>query len=241
MMLRSLSQAVYQPENNGHFGLHYSAYAHFTSPIRRYPDLLVHRAIRYLIRSKPATKHFHREDGAKKLKAAQIYPYDTAAMVAMGEHCSMTERRADDASRDVMAWLKCEFLEQHIGDVFEGTINAVTGFGLFVEMHPLYIEGLVHVTELGQDFYQFDQARQRLVGERTRQTYQLGDSISVRVLRVNSDDRKIDLGLDGASKQPSKKTRAAKKDISALTEGKKKKDKAAKSAMRRGKGRRKKR
>lgn len=195
MMLRSLSQAVYQPENQGHFGLHYPAYAHFTSPIRRYPDLLVHRAIRYLIRSGEQPKLCPRTEGAKPLSRDAIYPYDTAAMLALGEHCSMAERRADDASRDVLAWLKCEFLEQHLGESFKGRIAAVTGFGMFVELDDLYIEGLVHISNLPQDYYQFDPAKQRLIGERSRRAFKLGDTVEVQVQRVSVEDRKIDLAL----------------------------------------------
>ena len=200
MLLRSLSQAVYQPDNGGHFGLHFEAYAHFTSPIRRYPDLLVHRAIRSVIRGRSKSAHVSRVAGAKGLRREVIYPYDTAAMLALGEQCSMTERRADDATREVDAWLKCEFLKDRIGDAFSGVIAAVTNFGVFVELHDLYIEGLLHVSALPGDYYHFDQAKQRLVGERTRQVFQLGGVVAVKVARVDLDDRKIDLELvDGAS------------------------------------------
>ncbi len=195
MMLRSLSQAVYQPDNQGHFGLSYDAYAHFTSPIRRYPDLLVHRALRYAIRAGLNKKLLPKERWAKKYSLKSAYPYDAQAMAALGEHCSMAERRADDASRDVMAWLKCEFLRQHVGDEFEALVTAVTSFGLFAELKPLYIEGMLHITGLGKDYFVFDAAKQRLVGERSRRSYQLGDIIKVKVLRVDLDDRKIDLGL----------------------------------------------
>ena len=207
MLLRSLSQAVYQPENEGHFGLHFEAYAHFTSPIRRYPDLLVHRAIRAAIRSSKKWLHVSRVSGAKALKRETIYPYDTLAMATFGEQCSMTERRADDATREVDAWLKCEFLKDRIGEVFPGVIAAVTNFGLFVELADLYIEGLLHVSALPGDYYHFDQSKQRLVGERTRQSFQLGGSVEVRVIRVDLDDRKIDLELArmprGAKSAPS--------------------------------------
>jgi ribonuclease R len=200
MLLRSLSQAVYQPDNGGHFGLHFEAYAHFTSPIRRYPDLLVHRAIRSVIRGRSKSAHVSRVAGAKGLRREVIYPYDMAAMLALGEQCSMTERRADDATREVDAWLKCEFLKDRIGDAFSGVIAAVTNFGVFVELHDLYIEGLLHVSALPGDYYHFDQAKQRLVGERTRQVFQLGGVVAVKVARVDLDDRKIDLELvDGAS------------------------------------------
>ena len=147
MLLRSLRQAVYQAENLGHFGLHYEAYAHFTSPIRRYPDLLVHRGMRSVIRSgKRGGKAVRRTRGAKAIPRNEIFPYDEHAMTVFGEHCSMTERRADDATREVNAWLKCEYLQDHVGDEFNGVISAVTGFGLFVELEDLYIEGLVPVS-----------------------------------------------------------------------------------------------
>ncbi|MBD2857951.1 ribonuclease R [Spongiibacter sp. KMU-158] len=206
MMLRSLSQAVYQPENEGHFGLHYSGYTHFTSPIRRYPDLLVHRALRYLIRGGSEERCFVAAKGATDIPRKQMYPYDMAALVGLGEHTSMTERRADDASRDVMAFLKCEFLQEHVGSEFEGVVTAATNFGLFVELQDLYIEGLIHITALPKDYYQFDQAHQRLVGERTRKVFQLGDTLKVQVLAVDLDERKIDLGLvAGAASAPRKK------------------------------------
>ena len=208
MLLRSLSQAVYQPENAGHFGLHYEAYAHFTSPIRRYPDLLVHRAIRSAIRGRGKNAHINRVKGAVVLKRERIYPYDTAAMVALGEQCSMTERRADDATREVDAWLKCEFLKDRIGEEFEGVIAAVTNFGVFVELSDLYIEGLMHVSALPGDYYHFDQAKQRLIGERTRQIFQLGGAVTVRVARVDLDDRKIDLELAGVA--PSRRGKSGK-------------------------------
>lgn len=204
MLLRSLSQAVYQPENRGHFGLNYEAYAHFTSPIRRYPDLLVHRGIRHLIRSERKIKGVRRMTGAGTLPAKRIFPYDMKAMVAFGEHCSMTERRADDATREVDAWLKCEYLQEHVGEEFDGVIAAVTSFGLFVELVDLYIEGLVHVTALPGDYYHFEKSTQRLLGERSGRSFQLGGSVRVQVARVDLDDRKIDLELI-AEKNPAKK------------------------------------
>jgi ribonuclease R len=208
MLLRSLSQAVYQPENKGHFGLHYDAYAHFTSPIRRYPDLLVHRGIRHLIRSRAKAGGVRRIEGAGTIPKKNIFPYDNHAMVAQGEHCSMTERRADDATREVDAWLKCEYLQEHIGDEFNGVIAAVTSFGLFVELVDLYIEGLVHVTALPEDYYEFDKAHQRLIGERSKRSFQIGGSVRVQVARVDLDDRKIDLELIEA--QPPRKARSRK-------------------------------
>ena len=209
MLLRSLSQAVYQPENSGHFGLHYEAYAHFTSPIRRYPDLLVHRAIRAAIRARGKADHIKRVRGATALKRERIYPYDIATMVSLGEQCSMTERRADDATREVDAWLKCEFLKDRIGEEFDGVIAAVTTFGVFVELSDLYIEGLMHVSALPGDYYHFDQAKQRLIGERTRQVFQLGGAVTVRIARVDLDDRKIDLELAGVA--PSRRGKTSRR------------------------------
>ncbi|MEH6359071.1 MAG: ribonuclease R, partial [Pseudomonadales bacterium] len=198
VMLRSLSQAVYQPENEGHFGLAFDAYAHFTSPIRRYPDLLVHRAIRSVIRSTRECKHVRRVEGAGRLAKKVIFPYDIPAMVTLGENCSMAERRADDATRDVVDFLKCEYMEQHVGEVFDGTISAVTGFGLFVSLDEVFVEGLIHISNLANDFYQFDQVKHRLVGERTRRTFRLGDKVSIQVMSVSLDDRKIDFALAAA-------------------------------------------
>ncbi len=203
MLLRSMSQAVYRPDNDGHFGLHYDAYTHFTSPIRRYPDLLVHRAIKRLAIAGRSTP---RKLGKEKQRAT--YPYTMADLVALGEHCSMTERRADDATRDVQLWLKCEYLRHHVGDEFSGVVASVTRFGMFVELTDIYIEGLVHISALPADYYHFDHASQRLVGEHTRQTFQLGDSVSVTVARVDLDDRKIDLelvGVDPRAKGPRRK------------------------------------
>ena len=193
MLLRSLSQAVYKPDNGGHFGLNYEAYAHFTSPIRRYPDLLVHRAIKRLVTASGSALR-----NLSKDETRAIYPYTMTDLVTAGEHCSMTERRADDASRDVQLWLKCEYLRHHIGDEFAGIVATVTRFGIFVELTDIYMEGLIHISALPSDYYHFDQASQRLVGEQTRQTYQLGDAVLVQVARVDLDDRKIDLELVGA-------------------------------------------
>lgn len=195
VMLRSMMQAVYSPENKGHFGLNYDAYAHFTSPIRRYPDLLVHRAIRSVIRSKKKSAHVERAKGATLLAEKEIYPYSGAAMLMHGEQCSMTERRADEATREVVSWLKCEYIQDRVGDTFDGTITAVTGFGLFVELQDIYVEGLVHVTSLVNDYYHFDAARHRLVGEHTGTTYRLGDPLRVKVIRVDLESRKIDFEL----------------------------------------------
>jgi ribonuclease R len=219
VMLRSLSQAVYQPANEGHFGLAFDAYAHFTSPIRRYPDLLVHRAIRSVIRSTRECKHVRRVEGAGRLAKKVIFPYDVPAMVSLGENCSMAERRADDATRDVVDFLKCEYMEQHVGEVFDGTISAVTGFGMFVSLDDVFVEGLVHISNLANDFYQFDQVKHRLVGERTRRTFRLGDKVSIQVMSVSLDDRKIDFALageeapaDNTGQRQNKKPSSAKKE-----------------------------
>ncbi|BCN92945.1 ribonuclease R [Thiomicrorhabdus immobilis] len=177
VLLRSMNQAVYQPENKGHFGLNYEHYAHFTSPIRRYPDLLIHRAIR----------HVWSKQGVEK------FDYTENQMVDLGQHCSDTERRADEATRDAVTFLKCEFLSHRIGGEYEAVVSAATNFGLFVELQPLFVEGLVHITELGEDYFHYDNARHCLKGERTGKVYRLGDRIKVQVAQVNLDDRKVDL------------------------------------------------
>ena len=194
VMLRSLSQAVYSAQNEGHFGLNYEAYTHFTSPIRRYPDLLTHRAIRSVIHSKQNTPHVKRA-GAMTIPKARIYPYDEATLEQLGEQCSMSERRADEATRDVVNWLKCEFMKDRVGETFPGVITAVTGFGLFVELKDIYVEGLVHVTALPGDYYHFDPVHHRLAGERSGRSFRLGDSVEVKVMRVDLDERKIDFEL----------------------------------------------
>ncbi|MFT5483653.1 MAG: ribonuclease R, partial [Halieaceae bacterium] len=212
MMLRSFKQAMYQPDNKGHFGLHYAAYAHFTSPIRRYPDLLVHRAIRSVIRSKASSKAVKRIAGVKPIPREEIYPYNLPAMLAQGEHCSMAERRADEATRDVDSWLKCEYLQEHVGEVFTGVVSATTSFGLFVELDGLYVEGLVHISALPGDYYHFDPVRQRLSGERSGRSFHLGDKVTVQIARVDLEDKKVDLEMvdkdgvkrDGAAKQGKK-------------------------------------
>jgi ribonuclease R len=201
VMLRSMSQAVYSPDNKGHFGLAFDAYAHFTSPIRRYPDLLVHRAIRHVISGKPVEE----------------FRYSHNDMVILGEHCSMTERRADEATRNAMDWLKCEFMMDKVGEKFEGVISSVTGFGIFVELKDIYVEGLVHVTSFKNDYYHFDPVHHRMVGERSRKIYRLGDPIEVIVTRVDLDDKKIDFDLvqdeaeAPAAEKPRKKKRRPKK------------------------------
>lgn len=210
VMLRSLSQAVYTSENNGHFGLNYPAYTHFTSPIRRYPDLLVHRAIRSVIRSKRETPHVVRA-GAAPIPKARIYPYDEAALEQFGEQCSMTERRADEATRDVVNWLKCEYMKDRVGEVFPGVITAATGFGIFVELTDIYVEGLVHVSALPGDYYHYDQLHHRLTGERTGRSFRLGDTVQVRVMRVDLDERKIDFELADTGADKSTTPRKSRK------------------------------
>jgi ribonuclease R len=174
VLLRSMQQAVYSPENLGHFGLAYEAYAHFTSPIRRYPDLLVHRAIKAVLNK----KIYHVKD------------WD-----ALGAHCSMTERRADDASRDVTNWLKCYYMQDKVGEIFDGTVSGVTSFGVFVALDDAYVEGLLHVTELGNDYFHYDKAHHEMVGERTHVKYRLGDRVTIKVARVDLETTKIDFSL----------------------------------------------
>lgn len=200
IVIRSLMQAVYQPKNLGHFGLDYEAYTHFTSPIRRYPDLLIHRAIRYLIRSSTLKQHIIKVPGNKALGRKDIYPYRLADLETLGQQLSATERRADAATYDVIDWLKCEYIKEHIGDEFTGTVATVTGFGLFVELEDIYVEGLVHVTALANDYYHFDPVRHSLTGERTGTSFHLGDRVRVVVARVDLDERKIDLQLVSGSK-----------------------------------------
>jgi ribonuclease R len=176
VLLRSLSQAVYSPNNVGHFGLALSHYAHFTSPIRRYPDLLVHRAIRHVVQGGTA-KNFH---------------YSVMQMENLGSHCSMTERRADEATRDATDWLKAEYMQDKVGQEFDGFITSVLPFGLFVQLKGLYVEGLIHVTSLPSDYYSHDATGHRMVGERTGRIYRLTDPIRVRVSNVNLEEHKID-------------------------------------------------
>jgi len=211
VMLRSLSQAVYTPENEGHFGLGYPAYAHFTSPIRRYPDLLVHRAIRSVIQSKQSSRYVKRITATQKQPASPWYPYSTANVVVFGEHCSTAERRADAAVWDVEGWLKCEYMQGHIGDYFYGTINAVTSFGLFVELEDVYVEGLVHISALPGDYYHFDAAKHCLQGERSGKSFRLGDTIEVQVVRVDLDEKKIDFELADAPPKPKSKPKGKPK------------------------------
>jgi len=195
VLLRSMRQAMYQCDNDGHFGLAFEAYTHFTSPIRRYADLMVHRAIRGLLRSKRRVAHLLRLSAKRPVDLAVSYPYDDGQVDSIGQHISITERRADEATRDVANWLKCEYLVDHVGDEFEGVVSAVTGFGLFVMLKDLYVEGLIHVTGLPKDYYSHEQAQHRMVGERTGQVFRLGDSLRVKVVRVDLDERKVDFEL----------------------------------------------
>ena len=191
-LLRSLQQAVYQQENRGHFGLAFSHYTHFTSPIRRYPDLLVHRLIKSLIHGEPPIKGVRQPQRSSR---NIHYDYDAEAVVQLGVHCSYTERRADDAVYEVLEWIKCDYLSDRSGDDFEGVISSVTKFGFFVELSGLYVNGLVHVSSLLGDYYHFDVKNQCLVGERRRDSFALGDLVTVQLASVNVDERKIDLEL----------------------------------------------
>ena len=206
VLLRSMRQAMYQCENDGHFGLAFDAYTHFTSPIRRYADLMVHRAIRGLLRSKRRVAHLLRLSAKRPVDLAVSYPYSDGQVDNIGQHISTTERRADEATRDVANWLKCEYLVDHVGDEFEGVVSAVTGFGLFVMLNELYVEGLIHVTGLPKDYYYHEQAQHRMVGERTGQVYRLGDTLRVKVVRVDLDERKVDFELiESLSSAPPRK------------------------------------
>ncbi|HUR90327.1 MAG TPA: ribonuclease R [Ramlibacter sp.] len=213
MLLRSMQQAIYTPFNSGHFGLAYEAYTHFTSPIRRYPDLLVHRVIkailngeRYELPSLPTPGEHHEKlarrlassskpGHAKNKKPAPPPTREMQAWEAAGLHCSANERRADEASRDVEAWLKCRYMREHLGEEYSGVVTAATSFGIFVTLDQMYVEGLVHITELGGEYFKFDEARQELRGERTGIRYAIGSRVRVQVSRVDLDGRKIDFRL----------------------------------------------
>jgi ribonuclease R len=218
MVLRSMQQAVYSPDNIGHFGLAYEAYAHFTSPIRRYPDLLTHRAIYAILQGKkyqPDVGHdVTLSTGLTKAARAMQQADDeshsrkrnnVAIWEELGLHCSSNERRADEASRDVEAWLKCYFMRDKLGEEYGGMVNGVTTFGIFVQLDSLFIEGLVHITELGADYFQYDEVKNELRGERTGIRYRMSDRVRVQVSRVDLDSRKIDFRLvrDTPIKPPS--------------------------------------
>ncbi len=230
LMLRSMQQAIYSPHNSGHFGLAYEAYAHFTSPIRRYPDLLTHRAIKALLQgqryrlrtpegmTEPPPLRGRRaaepkSASAEAARAARATP-DLAAWEMVGLHCSANERRADEATRDVESWLKCWYMRDKLGEEFVGAITAVTGFGVFVQLTALFVEGLIHISELGAEYFRFDEARNELRGERTGKRYALGDRVLVQVSRVDLDGRRIDFrlvadslraGAAGAAPAPARK------------------------------------
>ena len=213
MLLRSMQQAIYTPINSGHFGLAYEAYTHFTSPIRRYPDLLVHRVIKAILAHKkyqlpvlplPGEAHAKlakrlqkNKPGAQMDDAPRIKmsPAEQQAWEAAGLHCSANERRADEASRDVEAWLKCKYMREHLGEEYSGLVTSATSFGIFVTLDSLYVEGLVHITELGGEYFRFDEARQELRGERTGIRYAIGTRVQIQVSRVDLDGRKIDFRL----------------------------------------------
>jgi ribonuclease R len=213
MLLRSMSQAIYTPINSGHFGLAYEAYTHFTSPIRRYPDLLVHRVIKAILSKQKYTLPMLPTPGeahaklAKRLasrvkvptnkpqKAVVAPTKEVQAWEAAGLHCSANERRADEASRDVEAWLKCKYMREHLGEEYGGVVSSATTFGIFVTLDAMYVEGLVHITELGGEYFKFDEMRQELRGERTGIRYAIGTRVRVQVSRVDLDGRKIDFRL----------------------------------------------
>ncbi|MDP3618095.1 MAG: RNB domain-containing ribonuclease, partial [Rhodoferax sp.] len=213
MLLRSMQQAIYTPVNEGHFGLAFDAYTHFTSPIRRYPDLLVHRVIKAILAKTkyqlpvlptPGEAHAKLSRRIEKGLAARVtepgqkpkkLSLETQAWQAAGMHCSANERRADEASRDVEAWLKCKYMREHLGEEYSGVVSSVTSFGIFVTLDAMYVEGLVHITELGGEYYRFDEARQELRGERTGMRYAIGTRVQVQVSRVDLDGRRIDFRL----------------------------------------------
>ncbi len=219
LLLRSMQQAVYTVHNAGHFGLAYEAYTHFTSPIRRYPDLMVHRVIKAIL----AKRRYHLVANAKTRtpevrkwgkggkvqgQAPKPMTQEMALWEAAGGHCSANERRADEASRDVEAWLKCRYMREHLGEEFSGTVSAVAGFGLFVTLDALYVDGMVHITELGGEYYRFDEARGELRGERTGIRYAIGTRVRVQVSRVDLDGRKIDFRMvrEGEGEKPPART-----------------------------------
>jgi ribonuclease R len=217
MLLRSMQQAVYSPDNVGHFGLAYEAYAHFTSPIRRYPDLLTHRAIKAILQGKKyepkgielsklnttISKSGRKQQARDRAEGKQKNERDLTIWDALGVHCSANERRADEASRDVENWLKCYFIKDKLGEEFTGVVSGVTPFGIFVQLDQLYVEGLVHVTALGQDYFQYDEVRHELRGERSGKRFALTDRVTVQVARVDLEARKIDLVLADSDKDMS--------------------------------------
>jgi ribonuclease R len=232
VMLRSLQQAVYSPDNVGHFGLAYEAYTHFTSPIRRYPDLLVHRAIKAVLskkqyepskgpvellmdtRRKRSKPNDRKKQGAKTAEPAAKVPEkakSSGIWEDIGVHCSATERRADEASRDVETWLKCFYMQDRVGEIYSGNITAVTSFGIFVTLDDLFVEGLVHISDLGKDYFHYDEARHELAGERGGERYRLSDRVTVQLVRVDLESRKIDFKLvEGVERATTRTGKTAK-------------------------------
>lgn len=252
MLLRSMQQAIYTATNSGHFGLAYDAYTHFTSPIRRYPDLLVHRVIKAILGTK---KYLLSKGLVESMPAARVtrkpvkqaVSPKTVTLNAEGElwelagaHCSANERRADEASRDVEAWLKCRYMREHLGEEYSGRVSAATSFGLFVQLDGLYVEGLVHITELGGEYFRFDEIKQELRGERTGVRYAVGSRVRVQVSRVDLDGRKIDFrmvrdGEEDVAMARAKRDRTAERNVSAVAElaAVKETDRATKAAAKR--------
>ena len=229
MLLRSMSQAVYSADNIGHFGLALEEYAHFTSPIRRYPDLTLHRGIKYLLAKQKGSKRKTTDTGG--------YHYQLEEIDGFGAHCSSTERRADDATREVADWLKCEYMQDHVGEEFEGVISSVTGFGFFVRLNDLFIDGLVHISGLANDYYLFDMPKQRLIGENSGMIFRLGDAVKVRVEAVSLEQKQIDFSLISSERKPKRsgktaRTKAKKTEVKPSKKtSTKKKVKAEKSAV----------
>nr|WP_259372432.1 ribonuclease R [Ideonella azotifigens] len=226
MLLRSMQQALYTPDNGGHFGLAYEAYTHFTSPIRRYPDLLVHRVIKAILQGKrfqlsSGSLVAGAKPGTPPTKPPRVSAAEQAAWDGAGAHCSANERRADEASRDVEAWLKCRYMRERLGEEFSGTVSAVTTFGVFVTLDALYVDGLVHITELGGEYFRFDEARQELRGERTGVRYAIGARVRIQVSRVDLDGRRIDFRMireNEADRPPVKGRTPARGETKAVDE-----------------------
>ena len=231
MLLRSMSQAVYSADNIGHFGLALEEYAHFTSPIRRYPDLTLHRGIKYLLAKQKGSKRKTTDTGG--------YHYQLEEMDLFGAHCSSTERRADDATREVADWLKCEYMQDHVGEEFDGVISSVTGFGFFVRLNDLFIDGLVHISGLANDYYLFDMPKQRLIGENSGMIFRLGDAVKVRVEAVSLEQKQIDFSLISSERKPRRsgktaRTKAKKAEVKAPKKTTNKKVKMNKSVVKKG-------
>ena len=232
MLLRSMSQAVYSADNIGHFGLALEEYAHFTSPIRRYPDLTLHRGIKYLLAKQKGSKRKTTDTGG--------YHYQLEEIDGFGAHCSSTERRADDATREVADWLKCEYMQDHVGEEFEGIISSVTGFGFFVRLNDLFIDGLVHISGLANDYYLFDIPKQRLIGENSGMIFRIGDAVKVRVEAVSLEQKQIDFSLISSERKPKRsgktaRTKAKKAEVKAPKKTTtNKKAKINKSAVKKG-------